>query len=790
LGLTDSSETSWEGKQVSRFKILEQIGKGGMGEVYLAEDTSLGRQVAVKFLPQSLQDDEVARRRFVREAKSAAALDHPFICSIHEVDETSEGQDFIVMEYVEGQTLSSRLSEGPLPLEEILQIACDVAEALEEAHEKGIVHRDIKPSNIMLTRKGHAKVMDFGLAKGIQKEGDAEQELTADLTSEGAAVGTVAYMSPEQILGKTVDHRSDLFSFGVVLYELTSGRHPFKSDSAAGTLNAILNKSPEPLNQLNQDIPSSLHSVIQRLLEKDPQDRFQSTNEVVDTVKGIVSSPGLVALPRSRSKTRRHVAPIVILGLVLLLLAVIGVPELWQSGPEISSLAVLPLENHSDDPDQEYLADEMTHALIQELGQISHLRVVSRTSVMRYKESTASLSEIAKELDVDAVLEGETTLSEGRIRISARLIDADSDEIIWGETFESDYAEILRLQSEVAQSIARQTRIELTSDEEARFASRRVVDPEAHENYLRGRYLWSKRSKEGLEKAVVYYKTALEIDSECALAYAGLADAYAQLGDIGLEEYPRSVMLEKVRDAAVRALEIDDTLAEAHTALANARFSYDWEFEAARREFEIALEINPDYATARHWYGLFLASQGQLDEALAETQIALKLDPVSAANNAGLARCFYYRREYEQAVQHYLRALELEADFGRAHLGLALVLFQLGRYGEAFQEFSKGLPDLKGISNLRTAFEASVSGNNDEAQEKLRGAIQELEQQGIPAGYLAVVSIAAGKNDEAFFWLGKAFEERSELMLYLGVDPIFDNLRQDPQFESLRIRVR
>jgi TolB-like protein/Tfp pilus assembly protein PilF len=545
----------------------------------------------------------------------------------------------------------------------------------------------------------------------------------------------------------------------------------------------------ESIRELNPEAPPALRSSIRKLLAKDRDERCQSTKEVVETLKGMVSSPELAPLSSRQPRIRWPILATVAFGLLLLLIAAVVIPKLWQSGPRISSLAVLPLENHSGNAEQEYLADGMTHALIQELGQISDLRVVSRTSVMRYKGSSASVAEIATALDVDAVLEGETIPLEGKIKISARLIDADSDEVIWAESFESEYREILKLQSQVAQSIARQIQIELTSDEEARFANRRIVDPEAYDAYLRGRSLWSKRSKEGLERAIEYYESALKIDKDCALAYAGLADAYAQLGDIGLQEYPRSAMMEEVRDHALRALEIDDTLAEAHTALANARFSYDWDFEAAQEEFETALEINPDYATARHWYGLFLASKGLLDDALSEAQMALTLDPVSSANNAGLARCLYYRREYEQAVTYYSRSLELEPGFRQAHLGLALVLFQLGRYGEAFQEFGKGMPGLEGIPSLHAAFEASVSENNESAHEELRSAIRVLERQGIPAGYLAVVSIAAGRNDEAFSWLERALEKRSELMLYLDVDPIFDSLRQESEFEALREQV-
>lgn len=789
MGFVETTETFWEGKQVSRFRVIKQIGKGGMGEVYLAEDTSLGRQVALKFLPASLECDEIARKRFVREAKSAAALDHPFICAIHEVDQTSEGQDFIVMEYVEGQTLSQRLAEGPLPLEEILQVSCDVSEALEEAHEKSIVHRDIKPSNIMLTRKGHAKVMDFGLAKAFPKESETGCEMTADLTREGATVGTVAYMSPEQILGKPVDHRSDLFSFGVVLYELAAGRHPFKADTVGGTVNAILNEEVKALEAQNPEIPPALLLTTEKLLAKNPEDRFQSTNEVVDTLKGVVSSRSFDSIPGRQPSNRWQLVAFIALGLMILLLAGVAIPKLWQSDPKIESLAVLPFENHSGNTDHEYLADGITDALIQELGQIRDLRVVSRTSVMRFKESSASLAEIAKELDVDAVLEGETTPAEGAIKISVRLIDADSDEIIWGETFESEYEEILRLQSKVAQSVTSKIRIELTSDDEQRFAGRRAVDPAAHEAYLRGRYFSSKRSKEGLERAVEYFHSAIATDPNCALAYAGLADAYALLGDSRLPGYPRREMMEAIREAAQKAIEIDDSLAEAHTALANVQYAYDWDFESAEREFRLALEINPHYATARHWYGLLLASRGRLDEALREIQTSQGLDPVSPVNNAGLARCFYYRRDYDSATKYYQRAIELDPGFEPAHLGLGLVLFQQGETEKAIEEFNFALLNLKGRAKVLRAFEDAALGLGEAANIILQALIQKDDERPIPVEYLAAISSVAGRKDDAFFWLETAFKERSEVLLFLGVDPIFDNLREDHRFQILMERV-
>jgi serine/threonine-protein kinase len=789
LGLADSTGNAWEGKQVSRFKIIRRVGKGGMGEVYLAEDTSLGRQVALKFLPGSLQNDETARKRFVREAKSAAALDHPFICAIHEVDQTSEGEDFIVMEYVEGQTLSQRLVEGPLSREELLQIICDVSEALEEAHDKGIVHRDIKPSNIMLTRKGRAKVMDFGLAKAVLREDKTEPDLTADLTREGTAVGTVAYMSPEQILGKTSDHRSDLFSFGVVIYEIAARRHPFKSDTAGGTVNAILNASVEPLNEADPEIPRSLQRITEKLLAKDPDDRFQLTDELVQNLKGLLSSPGLRPVRSGRAENRWQFVAISSLSLLLLILAAVVLPDLWRSDPEIESLAVLPLANHSGDPDQEYLSEGITNALIQELGQIGDLRVVSRTSVMRFKESSASLEEIAKELDVDAILEGETTPGEGRIKISVRLIDADSDEIIWGEAFESEYSEILKLQSEVASEIASKIRVELTSDAQNRLASRRSVDPAAHEAYLRGRFFWSKRSREGLETAVEYFRSAIAIDPGCALAYAGLADAYAILGDSRLPEYPRREMMEEIRVAARTALELDDSVSEAHTALANVLYAYDWDFEGAEKEFRKALEINPHNATARHWYGLLLASRGRLDESLNQIQNSQQLDPVSPVNNAGLGRCFYYRREYDSAEKFYERAIELDPAFEPAHLGLGLVLIQQGDLERAIEEFNFALLNLKNRTSVLKALEHAAGGETAEAEMRLQALIQKSDEAPIPFEYLAAISSVADMTDDAFLWLEKAFEERSEVLLYLDVDPIFDNLREDERYEVLLDRV-
>ncbi len=767
------------GRTISHYKILEELGKGGMGVVYKARDTKLDRTVALKFLPPDLVRDEDVRKRFEHEAKAAAALDHTNICTIFEIDHTDD-QTFIAMAYVEGQTLKERIEAGRLEIDEVISIGSQIASGLGAAHGKGIVHRDIKPANIIITSEGQAKIMDFGVAKSAR--------LTT--TAPGTTLGTVAYMSPEQARGDAVDYRTDIWSLGVVLYEMATGQRPFKGDYEQAVIYAILNEDPLPPMTLRDNVPSGLDRTILRALARDPEERYSSTSEVVRDLRGLkgrMETP-LPAGPSGRRRGLRRVAmvlaPSVLLVVVLAFIASRLLSDL-DSGHKagaIRSVAVLPLDNLSGDLEQEYFADGMTEALITELSKIKALRVISRTSVMQYKGASKPLPEIARELSVDAVVEGSVVQAEDRVRITAQLIEAKTDKHLWAEAHEREMRDILTLQREVARSIAREIRVVVTPEEQVRLETAQAVDPEAHEAYLRGRYHINRWTEGSIRTGIEYLQRAVETDPEYALAHAALAHAYDLLATLGWMSPEEGYEL--ARAEAEKALEIDNSVAEAHIILAFVKF-FDWDWDAVETAALEAIDVNPGYALAHAAYGGYLMIMGRHEEAIQATKHARDLDPLSTSTSVVMVRRYYAARQYDRAISLAQEVIRLDPSVPDAHQLLGRAFLETQAYDKAIREFREAerLGDSWARSLLACVF--AESGDHPRAKEILDDLVSHPGEVFDSAYKIAEIYASLGETDQAFEWLEKAYEGRNAHIVFLKTDPVLDSLRPDPRFDDL-----
>jgi serine/threonine-protein kinase len=783
------------GTVLGSYRILSPLGSGGMGDVYHARDEKLGRVVAIKVLRPGLASDPARLMRFEQEARTASTLNHPNIVTIYEIGE-HRGVRYIAMEYVEGSTLRELLASGPLPPSKLLDLAKQIAEGLAKAHAAGIVHRDLKPENVMLSRDGYVKILDFGLAKLLPDPSPADSETATRVkfeTEEGIIVGTVAYMSPEQAKGLPVDFRSDQFSFGAILYELATGKRPFEGASTAETRRAIVAQEPEPVASRNPSVPPHLARILARCLAKDPQNRYDSTRDLAREI--FTEVPRLPAATAARTRWRAVAglaAALAILVAGIYLSRLQGRRDRMEGatiGPGIRSIAVLPLENLSGDPEQEYFVDGMTEALTTELSRFSALRVVSRTSVMRYKDARPPLPEIGRELSVDAVVEGSVLKADGRVRVTAQLIDARADRHLWAENYDRELRDILGLHSEVAREIAREVQIALTPAEQSRLGEARPIDPEAYEAYLRGRYHFNRTSEAELEKAIDYFERALAKEPRYAAAYSGLADSYNRLG-MTLIGRPPGEMRSKAIAAASEALRTDDGLAEAHVSLGWAKF-FDWDWHGAEESFLRAIALNPKYAEAHQLYSLYLVALGRFDQAIAEGKRAVELDPLSVNSQARRGQVLFYARRYDDAIREFRDVLELDPNFVFALWHLGDTYTQVSRYDEAITvleraaTLSRRNPAVLGYLGCAYA----KSGRDREAGE-LRKEMTELSEiRYVPPFMLASLDVCLENRESAFKWLEKAFAERSYLMVYLAVYPPLDALRDDPRFRDLLRRM-
>ena len=766
-----------------RYKIIEELGRGGMGVVYKAEDTRLKRSVALKFLPPELTHIPDVKERFMREAQAAAALDHPNICTVHEFDEAEE-KTFISMAYIKGQSLKKKIESSPLELDQALRIATQVAEGLQIAHKKGVVHRDIKSANIMVTEDNQAKIMDFGLAR-----------ITGGtlITQEGMTMGTIAYMSPEQARGEEVDHRTDIWSLGVVLYEMFGGQLPFKGDHEQTVLYSILNEKPKSITCLRSEIPVSIEQVVAKALERNPDERYQQVEELLDDLESISAGiiPDEIKVRLRKAKLRRRKTAILYAGAagVVIAMIVIALNLFTGSAEAIESIAVLPLENLTGDAGQDYFVDGVTAELIGQLAQISALRVISRQSVMRYKESDKSLLEIARELNVDAVVEGTVHQVGESVRIRVQLIDALPEERnLWAETYNRAMADVLVMYSEIARAVAGEIQVKLTQEEETRLASAHQVNPEAYEAYLKGQFHWGKLYPKDLEIALQYYELALEKDPNYALAYAGIAQTWSGLMQMG--DVPPHEAGPRVKAAAMKALELDSTLAEAHYTLAVFRSWTEWDWEGAETEFRRAIELNPNYPDARAFYSHFLNMMRRPEEAMAQIERALELDPLNSLIQALYGVDLMIVRRYDDAIAQFQKVLSTVPNHGVALDMLGNVFYMKQMYEKALEQkkayyTSIGLQD--GANALTRGYEeAGYTGAMIYAAEILE--VHSGTEYIMPSE-LANLYAVAGKNERALEWIERGVEARDPNIVYVGVFPQFDSLQNDPRFQELLRRM-
>lgn len=781
------------GAQVSHYRVLGVLGGGGMGLVYRAEDLRLGRHVALKFLPHAMAADTLALQRFEREARAAASLSHSNICTIHEVEE-HEGQPFIVMELLEGQTLREILA-APLEIGRMLDFGAQIAAGLEAAHRRGIIHRDIKPANIFVTRLGQAKILDFGLAKVHDAPfdvDDAERDLPRAirdpcLSTTGVAMGTVGYMSPEQVRGEKLDLRSDLFSFGLVLYEMATGVAAFADKSGVLVQQAIVSLNPSPTLRLRPDLPSKLVAIIEKALRKEPGERYRSAAEMAADLEAVRDE---IAARRSRSKRARW-RPIVAAGVSLAaILAIAGLtvgrlrerPNLRPRAPHISSLAVMPFRNLTGDPAQEYLADGMTEELTTDLAQIAALKVIAPSSAMRYKDTKQTPAATARELNVDGIVEGSVQLSDNRIKVTAELIYPANGTNLWADSYERDMHDVLTLQEEISHDIAAGIRVGLTPQELTRLNRTRAVDPAAYEDYLKGMYYWNKLSIGGYNEGIKYFQQAIAKDPTYAEAYVGLANCYIDLGIWGGLKARESASLAKA--AIAKALGINERMSSAHGTLGHIHFAYDWDWAGAEREFHKALELDSNDVYSHVYYSIYLSSMGRYDESVAEIKKAHERDPVSHINNMIMGCIYYWGHHFEESVTQNKRTLVLYPDSVVSADQLGLSYEKLGKDQEAmdaylFQERLMGTSPER-MRKLRQAFVTSGLKGYWKAR-----MLKESSGRSIDPGTMAVFFARMGENERALEWILKAKDARSHGIAFMKAEPSFDGLHSDPRFQDL-----
>jgi eukaryotic-like serine/threonine-protein kinase len=797
-------------ESIAHYRIIKKLGAGGMGEVYLALDTKLDRKVAIKLLqPDSLADENL-KKRLLREAQAAAKLDHPNICAVYDVSE-ADSFTFIVMQYIEGDTLADEMERQPLELSTVLAIAEQAAEALAEAHRQGIVHRDLKPHNMMITPRGQLKILDFGLAKQITSSDsvDVEAPTATLLSAPGQIVGTMPYMSPEQLQGEPLDGRSDIFSLGVTIYEMLAGKHPFQDKSAAITLSRIMLGEPIPTEQFQAQVSPELQTLLSKMLSKDKAARYQSAEGLLADLRQL---PAKLSAHKAQAATTpdqqfsaitqketpadsiftkalRHKWALLasVLGLILAAVAI----GLWLARENSDSLAILPFTYASSDPqlmanpDREYLSDGMTESIINNLSQLTNLKVIARSSVFRYKGKDLDVQAIGRELNVRTVLVGQIKQEGDELRIAVELMDVQGNRSIWGDTYERKTADIQTVQREISRNVSEKLRLKLTGADETQLAKTYTDSGEAYQAYLKGRYHWNKRTDEGFKKATDFFQEAIVKDPSYALAYTGLADSYTLRSDYGFLAPKEGYALAK--GAVTLALKYDESLAEAHTSLASIKAVTDWDWQGAENEYRRAIELNPKYATAHHWYATQLLLQGRLDQALQEIKKAQQLDPLSLGINKDFAVILLYARDYDKALEQCRKTLEIEPHFGAMSTYIAQIYELKQKYPEAIAELEKAHaadPEDSEISyGLGQAY--ALIGKKDEALKISNELNQPAKQNGLLPKEAAYLYALLGERELAVATLQKAADNHYLPVAELKMDPRLDELRKDSRIVEL-----
>ena len=773
------------GKIISHYKVIEKLGGGGMGVVYKAQDLKLDRFVALKFLPPSFSSDDEAKLRFIHEAKAASALEHTNICTIHEIDETDDGQIYIVMSCYEGETLKKKIERGSLNIEQAIEITIQIAEGLVKAHESDIIHRDIKPANIFITNDGVVKILDFGLAKVAGQ---------TQLTQMGSTIGTVAYMSPEQTRGDTIDHRTDIWSLGVVLYEMLTGQLPFKGEYEQAMIYSLLNENPLSIRKLSPGFSEEVENIVFKLIEKEQENRHQHCNEIITDLQTIIKKPQPIVKKTKQEKEKflKRNRRFLLFGLPLLtiLLILIWYIFIFNQNNQLDSIAILPFQNSSQDPNMEFLSKEIPANIINSLSRLPNLRVVPRTTVFRYADRESDLVTIGQDLGVTSVLTGQVNVMGENLIIRAELVNIKNDSQIWGDRFERKFSDLLEIEEEITKEISEALQLHLKGEDKAKLFKRYTENIEAYRAYMEGRFWWNKRSPEGFAKAKLLFNKAIAIDPNYALAYAGLAEYYCMHSMHIAKPEP---FIRQGRIAAENALSIDETLGEAHAALGWIKFFYDWDWLGAERSFKMAIQLNPRYPTTYNWYAVSLSILNRHEEAIRYMTQAQEYDPGSAIINRNLGVIYAWAGDFEKAINQYQFTIDMDPDFSPAYFHMGIVYLWQKKYDLAIKYFKKvrvmtgDFFDIIGILGYAYA----KSGQKEEALSELEKLEDLAKNQDTRAFEFSLIHYGLGNNDQAFKWLDIVCKNHEFGAVLLGCESElwFEDLLPDPRFKEILTRI-